>query len=76
MKQAYFTSKTIELQTKRFLDQVKRKEIANLGKRKMALLGLDLQEYFLNPDSHAFVPSAPAIMKNVAIYKNLKISLK
>ncbi|MEN8240971.1 MAG: isochorismatase family protein [Chloroflexota bacterium] len=65
MKQAYFTSKTIEAQAQSFLDQVKRKKIANLGERKMALLGLDLQEYFLNPDSHAFVPSAPAIIPNV-----------
>jgi len=30
-----------------------------------ALLVLDLQEYFLSPDSHAFVPSAPAILPGI-----------
>ena len=65
MKQAYFTSKTIELQAKSFLDQLDRKNPADLGERKMALLGLDLQDYFLDPGSHAFVPSAPAILSNV-----------
>jgi len=29
---------------------------------KAALLILDMQRYFLDPDSHAFVPSAPAIV--------------
>jgi isochorismate hydrolase len=65
MKQAYFTSKTIEAQAKKFLDEVERRNAAGIGERKMALLGLDLQEYFLNPASHAFVPSAPAIMQKV-----------
>ena len=65
MKQAYFTSKTIEVQTKQFLDQLERRKPLDLGSRKTALLGLDLQDYFLNPDSHAFVPSAPAIIPNV-----------
>ncbi len=30
-----------------------------------ALLVLDMQAYFLDPDSHAFVPSAPAILPGV-----------
>ena len=30
-----------------------------------ALLVIDMQEYFLRPDSHAFVPSVPFILKNV-----------
>ena len=65
MKQAYFTSKTIEMQAKEFLDQVERRNPIGIGEGKMALLGLDLQDYFLTPDSHAFVPSAPAMMPNV-----------
>lgn len=65
MRQAYFTSKTLVTQAKHFLDQLERKSPFDLGRRKTALLGLDLQEYFLAADSHAFVPSAPAIIPNV-----------
>lgn len=65
MKQAYFTSKTIKMQTKQFLDQLDRKKIFEINKGKIALLGLDLQEHFLNPNSHAFIPSAPPILPNV-----------
>lgn len=65
MKQAYFTSNTIEVQAKKFLEQLDRKRKIDLGKRKAALLVLDLQDYFLDSGSHAFVPSAPAIMANV-----------
>jgi isochorismate hydrolase len=65
MKQAYFTSKTIEMQAKTFLEQVLRRREVDLRKRKTALLVLDMQEYFLDPDSHAYVPSGPAILPNV-----------
>lgn len=32
---------------------------------KAAILILDMQEYFLQPDSHAFIPSAPAIISGI-----------
>lgn len=32
---------------------------------KLALLILDMQNYFLEPSSHAFIPSAPAILDNL-----------
>jgi isochorismate hydrolase len=32
---------------------------------KAALLVIDMQEYFLRPDSHAFLSAAPAILANV-----------
>lgn len=65
MKQAYFTSKNITQQAKAYLDQLPRKKELDFGTRSPALLVLDMQEYFLNPDSHAFVPSAAAILPNV-----------
>jgi isochorismate hydrolase len=65
MKQAYFTSKTIEAQAKDFLDQVHRKKRFERNDGKTALLVLDMQEYFLNQESHAFVPSAPAILSKI-----------
>lgn len=34
---------------------------------KSALIVADLQNYFLLPDSHAFIPSAPAILENIRI---------
>jgi len=36
-----------------------------LHPEKAALLVLDMQNYFLDPSSHAFAPSAPAILPNV-----------
>ena len=34
-------------------------------RERAALLVLDMQEYFLRPYSHAFIPSAPAIVPNL-----------
>jgi isochorismate hydrolase len=36
-----------------------------LRPEKAALLVLDMQNYFLDPASHAFAPSAPAILPNI-----------
>jgi bifunctional isochorismate lyase/aryl carrier protein len=65
MKQAYFTSKTIEAQANAFLEQVPRKKAVDFSAGRPALLVLDMQRYFFEPESHAFVPSAPAILPNV-----------
>jgi nicotinamidase-related amidase len=42
-----------------------RSKIWKLHPGKAALLVLDMQNYFLDPASHAFTPSAPAIVPNV-----------
>lgn len=68
MKEAYFTSETIASQAQGFYNLVGRRkrfsqfpfEPDNAG-----LLVLDMQDYFLASPSHAFVPSAPAILPNV-----------
>jgi bifunctional isochorismate lyase/aryl carrier protein len=65
MKQAYFTSKTIEAQSNVFLEQVPRKTPVDFSAARPALLVLDMQKYFLKPESHAFVPSGPAILPNI-----------
>ena len=36
-----------------------------MKEEKAALLVLDMQNYFLDPASHAFAPSAPSILPNV-----------
>lgn len=38
------------------------KRAKDLNPEQAALLALDLQQYFLDPGSHAFVPSGPAIL--------------
>ena len=65
MKQPYFTSNTIEAQARIFLEQLNRTQEINLDGGNIALLVLDMQDYFLISESHAFVPSAPAIVPNV-----------
>lgn len=42
----------------------------------VALLVIDMQEYFLNPKSHAFIPSAPKILKNIIRLQNYFIDHK
>lgn len=39
--------------------------IWNANPFQSALLVTDLQDYFLSPESHAFIPSAPAILNNI-----------
>lgn len=74
MKETYFTSETI--------DEAAAGLTAGLtgGPRgpafdiaRAALLVLDMQRYFLDPDSHAFVPSAPAI---VAVIERLAVRFR
>jgi isochorismate hydrolase len=66
MKETYFTTENLEAQSKELLDS-----LAHLRKDRpfnpgsAALLVLDMQRYFLAEDSHAFIPSAPAILPNI-----------
>lgn len=64
MKEAYFTASTIAVKSQEFSKlaesgHVRRFEFEPLTS---ALLVLDMQRYFLDEKSHAFIPSAPAIM--------------
>ena len=52
-------------QAQAFIDQIPARRPEMIALSRPALLVLDLQEYFLNPESHAFVPSAPAILPGV-----------
>ena len=47
------------------LDGLKNKRHRAVELGKPALLVLDMQEYFLHPESHAFVPSAPALIPGI-----------
>lgn len=68
-KERYFTPATIHKKSRDMLASVakycRRHENIAFHPTRAALLVLDMQEYFLSEASHAFVPSAPAIIPNI-----------
>ncbi|MCX6154621.1 MAG: cysteine hydrolase [Candidatus Kapabacteria bacterium] len=71
-KEEYFTSDNIEMRSKELItsiySQVRRRE---LKINKAALIVCDMQDYFLDAVSHAFVPSSKAIISNINLLINL-----
>ena len=65
MKSAYFTSTGIQRQAEDFLRTLALSRPREISWGKPGLLVLDMQEYFLHPESHAFVPSAPATIPGI-----------
>jgi isochorismate hydrolase len=75
LKELYFTVENFAQEVSLLQD-----EIASLPLRgrnweaaisESALIVTDLQKYFLSPDSHAFIPSAPAIIPNIRMLIHL-----
>ena len=68
MKNAYFTFDDIEAKSQQMLQDLERfvsgRRIGFVPERS-ALLILDMQRYFLDKASHAFVPSAPAVVPRI-----------
>ncbi len=65
-KEAYFSPDSIAARAKSMLASLPDfRRGSALEPRRAALLVLDMQAYFLDPASHAFVPSAPAILPNL-----------
>jgi isochorismate hydrolase len=69
MKEEYLNSLTLQKTTDELLAELTgehyRSKPWKLNPGKAALLVLDMQNYFLDPASHAFTPSAPAILSNI-----------
>jgi nicotinamidase-related amidase len=69
MKEAYFEPETLQHQAEAMLAALwhnrERHPAAAFSPEKAALLVLDMQTYFLDPASHAFIPSAPAVLPQV-----------
>ena len=68
MKQAYFTPESIHHTAQEMRQRMaayKRGHLPPFTPLDSALLILDMQDYFLDPESHAFIPSAPAILPNL-----------
>ena len=68
-KEKYFHSSTIDQVSleieRKLLDIYTRHPKFQFQLRTAALLVLDMQRYFTEPQSHAFVPSSPAIIDNI-----------
>lgn len=67
-KESYFTSETIDTASKHFLEQLNpliHPDRCPFMPERSALLVLDMQRYFLEPQFHAFIPSAPAIIPGI-----------
>ncbi len=65
MKEPYFTPETIQSRADELVKEVEEYRKPHPFQPKpegSALIILDMQRYFLDPGSHAFVPSAPAIV--------------
>jgi isochorismate hydrolase len=69
MKEEYLHSSTLEKSVEEMVAELTgrhyRPKPWKLIPGKAALLVLDMQNYFLDPASHAFTPSAPAIVPNI-----------
>jgi bifunctional isochorismate lyase/aryl carrier protein len=68
MKQTYFTRDTLDQTARKMLQGIKSLRHGrklNIQIRQSVLLVLDVQQYFLSPDSHAYIPSAPAIIPGI-----------
>lgn len=68
MKTRYFSSENIEQEATEMLQELPaytRKRASTYNPKNSALLILDMQSYFLEPSSHAFIPSAPAIVQGL-----------
>lgn len=68
-KERYFTPESIEAKSRdmlRDVEGVRQRGRLQLPGKRSALLVLDMQRYFLSEDSHAFVPSATAIIPGIA----------
>lgn len=68
LKEPYFTTETIDSVALGMLDDVwsfRDRHPFTFSLTKSALLVLDMQKYFLDPDSHAFIPSAAAIIPGI-----------
>lgn len=68
MKEKYFTADNIGEESNEMIEEVKYYAGSREYKvdvKHMALLVVDMQNYFLDPEEHAFIPSAPTILPNI-----------
>lgn len=70
MKEKYFTAQNIsdlaDAMIHKIRDHIPRRRAWSFKPKETALLVLDMQKFFTQKDSHAFVPSSDAILANCA----------
>jgi isochorismate hydrolase len=69
MKESYYTDISIDQQSHVFLEKIKplrEKHPYQINPQVAALLIIDCQEFFFNQTSHAFIPSAGAIIPRIS----------
>ena len=74
MKEQYFSPETINDLSRQWLNAYawpQKAESQLFDIERAALLILDMQGYFLNPDSHAYIPSAKAILPGLKDRKSV-----
>ncbi len=65
-KEEYYTRENIAAEAARMAGELPRNpRAAALAAERSALLIIDMQDYFLRADSHAFLPAAAAIVPNI-----------
>ncbi|HHH80198.1 MAG TPA: cysteine hydrolase [Thermoplasmatales archaeon] len=72
-KETYYTLKNIDQQAEKLLQKTKpyiKKNNVVFKPEKSALLVMDMQKYFLDEQSHAFIPSAKAITPRIKKLQN------
>ncbi len=82
MKETYFTAQNIKVVTKKIIKDISKFQ-RNIKipyiPEKSALLILDMQNFFLNQHSHAFIPSASAIVVNInrllSVYRRYNLNV-
>ena len=73
-KELYFCSDNIKAVSENILKKAKISSIVrpySFFPEQSALIVLDMQEYFLNHNSHAFIPSSSAIIENINLIVKL-----
>lgn len=73
IKENYYITENIEKRAKEFLEKIKpysRKQDTRFLPEKSALLILDMQKYFLDESSHAYIPSSKAIIPGIKELQN------
>jgi isochorismate hydrolase len=82
MKKSYFTSENIHKKSQEMLQKLRKyreRHRIDFKPRNSALLILDMQRYFLDKSSHAYIPSASVIipkiknLMNVFLKKNIPV---
>lgn len=74
MKEAYATAENIDLKAERWLEELKSYSKAGrfpFSPLASALLVIDLQKFFLDESSHAFIPTSKAIIPNIQKLLNI-----